>query len=80
MARDGQSFEQVDKRQSLHEQDCAHRYNLLEARLEAGTERMKRIEVILYLVLAMVLLGVGNHPGGAVGLVRELIEKRFLGG
>lgn len=72
MARDGQSFEQVDKRQSLHEQDCAHRYAVLG-------KRMTRMEIIMASILVVLFLGIGNHPGGVAGFLRDAVVSRFTG-
>lgn len=72
MARDGQSFEQVDKRQSLHEQDCAYRYAVLG-------KRMTRMEIIMWSMVVVLFLGVGNHPGGVVGFLRDAVVSRLTG-
>lgn len=72
MARDGQSFEQVDKRQSMHEQDCAFRYKALGI-------RMLRMEIIMWSMVVVLFLGVGNHPGGVAGFLRDAVVSRFTG-
>lgn len=61
--------ESVETRVSVHEAVCAERYNAIERRLEEGSKRMTRIEYLLYLTIATVLLG----PGVAAMFVKKLL-------
>ena len=54
---------------SVHEAICAQRYQGIENRLEDGSKRMSRIEYLLYITIAAVLLG----PGVAAMFVKKLI-------
>lgn len=58
---------ETDKRLSVHEAICAQRYEGIQARFDDGTKRMNKIEYLLYVVIAAVLLG--------PGFVAELIKK-----
>jgi cell division protein FtsL len=59
----------VETRLSVHEAICAQRYQGIENRLEDGSKRMTRIEYLLYITIAAVLLG----PGVAAMFVKKLI-------
>ena len=61
--------ESVETRLSVHEAICAQRYQGIENRLEDGSKRMTRIESLLYITIAAVLLG----PGVAPMFVKKLI-------
>jgi len=60
---------ETDKRLSVHEQVCAIRYENIQARFDEGSKRMTKIEYLLYVVIAVVLLG----PGVAAEFVKKLI-------
>jgi cell division protein FtsL len=53
----------------VHEAVCAQRYQAIESRLDDGNKRMSRIEYLLYITIAAVLLG----PGVAAVFVKKLI-------
>ena len=59
----------VETRLSVHEAICAQRYEGIEKRLDDGSKRMSRIEYLLYITIAAVLLG----PGVAAMFVKKLI-------
>ena len=59
----------VETRLSVHEAICAQRYEHIEKRLDDGSKRMSRIEYLLYITIAAVLLG----PGVAAMFVKKLI-------
>ena len=59
----------TDKRLSVHEAICASRYENIQARFDDGSKRMNRIEYLLYVVIAAVLLG----PGVAAEFVKKMI-------
>lgn len=61
--------ESVETRFSVHEQICAHRYEGIQERLAEGSKRMTRIEHLLYITIAAVLLG----PGVAALFLKKLI-------
>ena len=58
----------LEKDFAVHEAICAERYRVISERLESGKERMARIEYILYVVIACVLLG----PGVAASIIHKL--------
>lgn len=58
----------TDKRLSVHEAVCAQRYESINGRLGDGSKRMTKIEYLLYVLLAVVLLG----PGVAAEFVKKL--------
>ena len=64
------SDESLETRVSVHEAVCAQRYEAIEKQLDAGSKRMTRIEYLLYITIAAVLLG----PG-----VAALFAKKLLG-
>lgn len=59
---------ETDKRLSVHEAVCAQRYENIQARFDDGSKRMTRIEYILYVLIAVVLLG----PGVAAEFVKKI--------
>lgn len=59
----------TDKRLSVHEAVCAQRYESIQARFDEGSKRMTKIEYILYVLLAVVLLG----PGTAAEFIKKLL-------
>ena len=61
--------ENIETRFAVHEAVCAQRYQAIENRLEDGHKRMSRIEYLLYITIAAVLLG----PGVAAVFVKKLI-------
>ena len=58
----------IEKDFAVHEAICAQRYEAIEKAFGAGDRRMTRIEYLLYVVIAAVLLG----PGFLADLVRGL--------
>lgn len=58
----------TDKRLSVHEAICAQRYENIQNRFDEGSRRMTKIEYLLYVVIASVLLG----PGVAALFVKKL--------
>lgn len=58
----------VEAKLAIHEATSATRYQHIEDRLEKGDKRMTRIEYLLYIVIAAVLLG----PGVAAQFVKKL--------
>jgi len=46
-----------DKRLSIHEAVCAERYEGIQDAFKKGTQRMQKIEYLLYAVIVTVLLG-----------------------
>jgi hypothetical protein len=60
---------ETDKRLSVHEAVCASRYESIQGRFDEGSKRMNRIEYLLYILIAVVLLG----PGVAAEFVKKLL-------
>ena len=60
---------ETDKRLSVHEAICATRYESIQARFDEGSKRMTKIEYLLYVVIADVLLG----PGVAAEFAKKLL-------
>lgn len=60
---------ETDKRLSVHEAICAQRYENIQGRFDDGKKRMAKVEYLLYVVIAAVLLG----PGVAAEFVKKLI-------
>lgn len=58
----------IEKDFAVHEAICAQRYEAIEKAFEGGDHRMTRIEYLLYIVIAAVLLG----PGFLADLIRKL--------
>jgi hypothetical protein len=61
---------ETDKRLSVHEAVCAQRYENIQARFDDGSKRMTKIEYLLYVLLAVVLLG----PGVAAEFVKKIFN------
>lgn len=59
---------ETDKRLSIHEAICAQRYEVIQSRFDDGSKRMTKIEYLLYVVIAAVLLG----PGFAAEFVKKI--------
>ena len=59
----------TDKRLSVHEAVCAQRYENIQGRFDNGSKRMTKIEYLLYVVIAVVLLG----PGVAAEFVKKIL-------
>jgi hypothetical protein len=59
----------TDKRLSVHEAICAQRYESIQARFDDGSKRMTKIEYLLYVVIAAVLLG----PGFVAEFIKKLV-------
>ena len=60
---------ETEARLNSHEQVCAERYASIERSLQDGSNRMTKIEYLLYGVMVCVLLG----PGTAAEFVKHLI-------
>jgi hypothetical protein len=54
---------------SVHEAVCASRYENIQGRFDDGSKRMTKIEYLLYILIAVVLLG----PGVAAEFVKKLL-------
>jgi cell division protein FtsL len=63
------SDESLETKFSVHEAVCAKRYEAIEKRLDDGSKRMTRIEILLYITIAAVFLG----PGVAAMFVKKVI-------
>ena len=61
--------EGTDTRLAVHEAICSERYTAIEKSFVSGSQRMTRIEYLLYVVIAAVLLG----PGFAGELVKKIL-------
>jgi hypothetical protein len=59
----------TDKRLSVHEAVCAQRYENIQGRFDDGSKRMTKIEYLLYVVIAAVLLG----PGFAAEFAKKIL-------
>jgi len=60
---------ELEKEFAVHEAICAERYRMIQERLDSGSDRMQRIEYILYIVIVAVLFG----PGVAGEFVKKLL-------
>ena len=60
---------ETDKRLSVHEAVCAQRYEDIQTSFTRGDKRMNKIEYLLYIVIAAVLLG----PGVAAEFAKKLL-------
>lgn len=58
----------TDAKLQTHEQICSLRYAAIEKSFEQGSKRMTRIEYLLYIVIAAVLM----EPGFAAEFVKKL--------
>lgn len=61
--------ESMETRLSVHEAICAARYEKINESLDTGKKRMQKIEILLYITIAAVLLG----PGVAAMFVKNLL-------
>ena len=59
----------TDIRLAVHEAVCAERYNSIKDSLEKGSNRMQKIEILMYVIMVLVLLG----PGVAAELIKKFI-------
>jgi len=66
---------ELDKWQSRHEIECEARHKAIGLRIEGLVERMKRGEILLWAIMLVTVLGIGNHPNGVVGFIREAITQ-----
>jgi hypothetical protein len=62
-------IDETEAKLQTHEQICALRYAAIEKSFASGSQRMTRIEYLLYVVIAAVLLG----PGFAGELVKKIL-------
>lgn len=58
----------TETRLAVHEAVCAERYGNIKDSLETGSNRMQKIEYLIYAVMALVLLG----PGVAAELFKKI--------
>jgi len=59
----------IEKDFAVHEAVCSERYRVISDRLMSGSDRMQRIEYILYAVIVCVLFG----PGVAGELIKKVL-------
>lgn len=59
---------QTEAKLMAHEAVCAERYKTISESLDKGSERMNKIEYLLYAVMAVVLLG----PGAGAEFFKKL--------
>jgi hypothetical protein len=59
----------TEARLSTHEEVCALRYEKINESLDSGKKRMTKIEYLLYITIAAVLLG----PGVAAEFVKKVL-------
>jgi len=62
------SEDSLETRVSVHEAVCAERYEVIKDSFVRGEARMTRIELLLYAVMLITLLG----PGAAATLVKKV--------
>ena len=62
------SEDSLETRVSVHEAVCAERYESIKEGFNRGEARMSRIELLLYAVMLVTLLG----PGAAATLVKKV--------
>ena len=60
---------EVEREFAVHQAICDQRYKTIEDKLESGKQRMKLIEIQLYIVIAAMLFG----PGVAADIVKKLL-------
>jgi len=60
---------ETEAKLATHEQICAQRYEVIQARFDASSKRMAKLEYLLYIVIAAVLFG----PGVAADLVKKVL-------
>lgn len=53
------SEQSIETKLAVHEAICSERYNRIDGSLTAGDKRMTKIEYLLYVVIAVVLMGPG---------------------
>jgi hypothetical protein len=63
------TIDATEARLSTHEEVCALRYEKINESLDSGKKRMTKIEYLLYITIAAVLLG----PGVAAEFVKKII-------
>jgi cell division protein FtsL len=63
------TIDATEARLSTHEEVCALRYEKINESLDTGKKRMTKIEYLLYITIAAVLLG----PGVAAEFVKKVI-------
>jgi hypothetical protein len=59
----------VEKDFYVHQATCDQRYQNIDDKLESGKQRMKMIEIQLYIVIAAILFG----PGVAADIIKKLL-------
>jgi len=59
----------TDTRLAVHEAICTERYGNIKDSLDKGSDRMQKIEYLIYAVMVLVLLG----PGVAAEFVKKLL-------
>jgi len=62
-------MESTETKLAVHEAICSERYNTIQEKLESGKQRMRTIEIQLYIVIAAILFG----PGVAADIVKKLL-------
>ena len=60
---------EIEREFAVHQAICDQRYKTIEEKLESGKQRMKMIEIQLYIVIAAILFG----PGVAADIVKKLL-------
>jgi hypothetical protein len=60
--------ESTETKLAVHEAVCSERYKMISDSLSKGSERMTKIEYLLYAVIVAVLLG----PGAAASLFAKI--------
>jgi len=60
---------EIEREFAVHQAICDQRYKTIEDKLESGKQRMKMIEIQLYIVIAAILFG----PGVAADIVKKLL-------
>jgi hypothetical protein len=53
------SEQTTETKLAVHEAICAERYSRIDVQLTSGDKRMTKIEYLLYVVIAVVLMGPG---------------------
>jgi hypothetical protein len=60
---------EIEREFAVHQAICDQRYKTIEDKLESGKQRMKMIEIQLYIIIAAILFG----PGVAADIVKKLL-------
>ena len=60
---------ETEAKLSVHEAICAERYEGIQKSFAAGSKRMAKLEVLLYITIAAVLFG----PGVAADFAKKLL-------